>query len=63
MTEPLLVGVKDAARMAGVGRDWFYSAVREGRVRSLRVGRRRLIPVTELKAWIARELDNVERQP
>jgi excisionase family DNA binding protein len=57
MTEPLLVGPRDAARIAGTGRDFMYELVRSGRVRSVRIGARRLIPRQELEAWIARELE------
>jgi excisionase family DNA binding protein len=57
MSEPLLLGIKQAAPIAGVGRDLMYRLVAEGRIRSVRVGRKRLIPRSELEAWIARELE------
>jgi excisionase family DNA binding protein len=53
--EPLLVGVRDAAATLGLGRDATYQLVRSGRLRSLAVGRKRLIPRTELAAFIERE--------
>jgi excisionase family DNA binding protein len=62
MTEPLLVGVRQAATIAGTGRDAVYELVRSGAVRSIQIGRRHLIPRTELEAWIARELLGVEEQ-
>ena len=52
---PLLVSVKDAARELGVGRDSAYQLVREGRLRSVAIGRKRLIPRSELLAFISRE--------
>jgi excisionase family DNA binding protein len=55
VSEPLLVSVKDAARRLGLGRDSCYALVREGRLRSLFVGRRILIPVRELEAFVERE--------
>jgi len=56
MTEPpLLVGVREAARVLGLGRDTAYQLVREGRLRAVRVGRRVLVPRAELEAFIARE--------
>lgn len=56
MPESLLVGVRDAAHELGVGRDTAYQLVREGRLRAVRVGRRRLlIPRTELAAFVERE--------
>jgi excisionase family DNA binding protein len=57
MTEPLLLGIKQAAPIAGVGRDQMYRLVAEGRVRSVRLGRKRLVPRQELEAWIQRELE------
>ena len=57
MTEPLLVGFREAARRLGIGRDATYTAVREGRIRSLSVGRRVLIPVRELDDFVAREVN------
>jgi excisionase family DNA binding protein len=58
MTEPLLVGVREAAQVLGIGRDTTYALVREGRLRAVRVGRRGrrvLVPRAELAAFIARE--------
>jgi len=57
MTEPLLVGVRQAAAIAGTGRDAMYELVRSGAVRSIQMGRRHLIPRTELEAWIEREME------
>lgn len=56
MTEPLLVGVRQAAKALGVGRDSAYQLVREGRLRAVRVGRRLLVPVAELDEFIRREV-------
>jgi excisionase family DNA binding protein len=53
--EPLLLSVRDAARRLNIGRDCCYSLVREGRLRSISVGNRRLIPKAELEAFIERE--------
>lgn len=54
--EPLLVGVRDAARELGIGRDAAYQLVREGRLRVVRVGERRLlIPRAELAEFVRRE--------
>jgi excisionase family DNA binding protein len=57
MTEPLLLGIRQAAPIAGVGRDAMYALVASGRIRSIRLGRKRLIPRQELEAWISRELE------
>jgi excisionase family DNA binding protein len=53
--EPLLIGVREAARLLNIGRDAAYALVREGRLRSVSVGRRVLIPRNELEAFVERE--------
>jgi excisionase family DNA binding protein len=49
----LAVSVERAASMSGIGRTTLYAALTTGALRSLKVGRRRLIPVDALKAWLA----------
>jgi excisionase family DNA binding protein len=56
----LLRSVREAARELGIGRDSAYQLVRTGRLRSITVGRRRLIPSSELQAFIAREMNGGE---
>jgi excisionase family DNA binding protein len=50
-----LIGVREAARLLNIGRDAAYALVREGRLRSVSVGRRVLIPRNELEAFVERE--------
>jgi len=52
MNERLAVSVEDAAAMAGVGRTTLYAALGNGSLRSLKIGKRRLIRVEALNAWI-----------
>lgn len=54
MTEiqPLAVKVSDAMKITGVGRTRAYELVSSGAWPSIRLGRRVLIPVAGLKAWI-----------
>ena len=56
MTERLLVSVREAAQILGLARDRTYELVRSGELRSLSVGRKRLVPRMELEAWIERSL-------
>lgn len=57
--EPLLLGVREAVSILHpLGRDTVYRLVREGRIRSLRVHSRIVIPRSELEAFIARELES-----
>ncbi|MGH9121503.1 MAG: helix-turn-helix domain-containing protein [Acidimicrobiales bacterium] len=53
---PLAVSARDAATFIGVGHDAIYALMRQGRLRSVRLGRRRLIPLTELNRFLAEEL-------
>lgn len=55
-SEPLLIGVHDAARRLGCGRDSAYELIRTGRLRALKIGRRILVPRSELDAFVQREL-------
>lgn len=51
-TSPIAVGPMEAARLAGVGRTMLYQAIASGDLRSLKIGRRRLIKLSELEAWL-----------
>ena len=56
----LLLGVKEAARELGIGRDTAYRLVRDGRLRVVRVNGRSLIPRSELEEFCRREVSSVE---
>ena len=51
-TLPLVVSPAEAARLAGVGRTTIYGAMGSGRLPSLKLGKRRLITVEALRAWL-----------
>jgi excisionase family DNA binding protein len=46
-----LLSVDEAARMLGVGRTSLYQEIQAGRCRSVKVGRRRLIPESSLAEY------------
>lgn len=46
------LGVEDAARILKVGRSTVYDLIRSGRLRSIKIGRRRLVPRSALDALI-----------
>jgi excisionase family DNA binding protein len=48
----LAVSLDEAARRAGLGRTSIYEAVNRGELPLRKVGRRSLIRVDDLKAWI-----------
>ena len=49
---PLAVAPAEAARLAGVGRTTLYAALSSGALPSLKLGRRRLIKLDALRAWL-----------
>lgn len=52
-TSPLAVSVKEAAATVGISRSEFYKLLNEGEIKSIRIGRRNLIPMEELKTFVA----------
>ena len=59
--EPVLLGVEEAARCLGVGRTTVFELLRLGRLKSVRIGRRRLIPREELEVFARRRADQEAR--
>jgi excisionase family DNA binding protein len=53
---PLAVSPRKAASYLDVGHDAIYQLLNEGRLRSVKLGRRRLIPLSELERFLAAEL-------
>lgn len=51
MTAKLAVSVTDAAKCLSIGRSQVYVEIAAQRLRSFKVGRRRLISMTELMRW------------
>lgn len=49
---PLAVAPAEAARLAGVGRSTLYLALKSGALPSIKLGKRRLIRVDALEAWL-----------
>ena len=52
----LLLSAEQCAKLLGLGRTYIFRLLAEGRLESIAVGRRRLIPRAALDAFIAREL-------
>ncbi|MFD9815038.1 helix-turn-helix domain-containing protein [Streptomyces sp. NPDC059080] len=53
LIQPRLYRVEDAARLCGLGRSMAYEEIRLGRLRTVRVGRRRLIPLQYIDDYVA----------
>jgi len=52
--QPMAVGPEDAARLTSHSRSAIYSAIAKGELQAFKSGKRRLILVRELEAWINR---------
>lgn len=48
----LAVSAEEAARMCGIGRTTLYAALAAGSLKSIKLGKRRLITVKALEAWL-----------
>jgi excisionase family DNA binding protein len=46
--QPRVLRVEEAARLLGIGRSLAYELIRTGRLRSIKIGSRRLIPLAAI---------------
>jgi excisionase family DNA binding protein len=46
------VGVPEAVRLSGLSRSTLYKEMQEGRLGAIKMGRRRLIRLSELHRWL-----------
>ena len=51
--EPIATSVKDAARALSLGRTSIYALIKEGRLETVKLGRRTLIKVESIRSLIA----------
>ena len=57
--QPLAVAPGEAARLMGIGRTLAYEEIASMRLRSIKIGKRRLITIDAIKDWLkAREAEN-----
>jgi len=59
---PVLLSVEEAARALGIGRTKTFALVGTGELRSVTIGRRRLIPVVALREFEARLSADVTKE-
>jgi len=52
--ERLCYSVAEAARATGIGRTTLYGLIKDGRLRSSKIGKRRVVAVDQLQALIAK---------
>jgi excisionase family DNA binding protein len=57
---PLMVDVETAARMLGIGRTAVYEEIRLGRLKAVKRGKSRLIPVQSLNEYVQLLLSEAE---
>jgi excisionase family DNA binding protein len=50
--EFLAISIEEAARRAGVGRGYLYQQISRGHLRARKAGRRTLIALADLAAWL-----------
>lgn len=46
------LSIEEACRSAGIGRTLIYQEIKAKRLATLKIGRRRLVPVAALRAWL-----------
>lgn len=54
---PLVYDVEEAAEALRLSRSQIYELIRSGRLRTLKEGRRRLVPVSALMAYLEARLE------
>jgi excisionase family DNA binding protein len=59
--ERLAVPPADAARAVGLSRAALYPRLMSGEIKSVLVGRRRLVPVDELRRWLGRQMEGASQ--
>jgi excisionase family DNA binding protein len=52
ISEPLTYRVAQFCKLIGLGKTAFYERVRDGRIRTIRIGGRRLVPADEAQRLI-----------
>ena len=55
----ILVSVADAARMLSIGRTAAWELVRKQKIKSVKIGRTRRVPIAAIQDYIARLMDDV----
>ena len=56
-SKPILVSVADAAHMLSIGRTAAWELVRKQKIKSVKIGRTRRVPVSAVQEYVQRLLD------
>jgi excisionase family DNA binding protein len=54
VNERLNVSLAEACQIIGIGRTRLYEIINDGALRTIRIGKRRLVPVAEIRDFVAR---------
>jgi excisionase family DNA binding protein len=57
---PLAWQIDPACNRAGIGRTMMYQLIKQGEIRVIKVGRRTLVPESELQEWLARKMQGAK---
>ena len=57
-TDILMCTVEEAARLLGVSRTLTYRLIKDGQLRSIKIGKSRLVPMTSLESFIAEQINS-----
>jgi|GEM_PF-1160992 excisionase family DNA binding protein len=52
MTTPLLHSIQSSTRILGIGRSSLYGLIAEGKIYTVKIGRRTLIPDREIRRYV-----------
>ena len=53
---PLVWQIDPACNRAGIGRTTMYQLIKLGEIKTIKCGRRTLVPESELQKWLARKM-------
>ncbi len=56
-SKPILVSVADAAHMLSIGRTAAWELVRKHRIKSVKIGRTRRVPIAAIQDYVQRLMD------
>ena len=57
---PLAWQIEPACNRAGIGRTMMYQLIKAGEIKTIKVGRRTLVPESELQKWLARKMQGAK---
>ncbi len=60
MSRPILVTVDDAAAMLSIGRTAAWELVRKRKIKSVKIGRTRRIPLNEIEEYVRKLIEDEE---